>query len=481
MVILYHGILIILQIFLKKYLLSFFLPFQKRTILTVKSSDEHRYLHIDLLCPKLCTGFPQMVSETLYWQFFASNQLLITDGSPEKLSLNTGRKEMKQQDFMYSGLGERLKKEWKIYLAALIFIIIADSIGQIKIPLGPGTLILFPIFYSIFLGILSGPQILKIFKKPEVKAASKLVIVCICPFIAKLGINAGASIETVISAGPALLLQEFGNLGTIFLSLPIALLLGLKREAVGGCIGICGIAGFLLPMLYTGGLGFDVTYALALSFLAFLVSGIIGSFNYYKAGNLEVRMSLKLGIGSLIGAIAGVFLQSMIEKSTAKTILYLVVLFSGASILVRMWNEKRKAASAASNESPDSSEPVRSKSIADHMGFLIFLGITTGAICSLSGAGGPVLVMPLLVACGVSARIAVGVALFDSVFIAIPACIGYLSRITWTEVLGLLVLIVLTHGIGVWLGSRFAGKVPVQGLKIFVAVFSVCIAIYMLM
>lgn len=55
-----------------------------------------------------------------------------------------------------------------------------------------------------------------------------------------------------------------------------------------------------------------------------------------------------------------------------------------------------------------------------------------------------------------------------------------LSRITWTEILGLLVLVVLTHGIGVWLGSRFAGKVPVQGLKIFVAVFSVCIAIYML-
>lgn len=145
---------------------------------------------------------------------------------------------MKQQEFMYSGLGERLKKEWKIYLAALIFIIIADSIGQIKIPLGQGTLILFPIFYSIFLGILSGPQILKIFKKPEVKAASKLVIVCICPFIAKLGINAGASIETVISAGPALLLQEFGNLGTIFLSLPIALLLGLKREDVGACHSI---------------------------------------------------------------------------------------------------------------------------------------------------------------------------------------------------------------------------------------------------
>lgn len=261
--------------------------------------------------------------------------------------------------------------------------------------------------------------------------------------------------------------------------------------AVGGCIGICGIAGFLLPMLYTGALGFDVTYALALSFLAFLVSGIIGSRNYYKAGNLDVKMSLKLGIGSLIGAVAGVFLQAMIEKSIAKIILYLVVLFSGASILVRMWNEKKKT--DAANVKSDFAEThsvtgagngvvsqKSGKTITDNVVFLLFLGIVTGAICSLSGAGGPVLVMPLLVACGVSARIAVGVALFDSVFIAIPACIGYLSRIDWMSAIGLLALIVVTHGVGVWLGSRFAGKVPVQGLKIFVAVFSVCIAIYML-
>lgn len=255
------------------------------------------------------------------------------------------------------------------------------------------------------------------------------------------------------------------------------IIIAAANMAVGGCIGICGIAGFLLPMLYTGGLGFDVTYALALSFLAFLVSGIIGSRNYYKAGNLDVKMSVKLGIGSLIGAVGGVFLQSMIEKSIAKTILYLVVLFSGASILVRMWNEKKREKSNSNKASTE----IASRSLTDNVIFLVLLGIVTGTICSLSGAGGPVLVMPLLVACGVSARIAVGVALFDSVFIAIPACIGYLSRIDWMSALGLLALIIATHGIGVWLGSRFAGKVPVQGLKIFVAVFSVCIAIYMLL
>ena len=266
-----------------------------------------------------------------------------------------------------------------------------------------------------------------------------------------------------------------GN-GLSELTILTLIIIGAANMAVGGCIGICGIAGFLLPMLYTGGLGFDVTYALALSFLAFLVSGVIGSRNYYKAGNLDIKMSVKLGIGSLIGAVGGVFLQSMIEKNTAKTILYLVVLFSGASILVRMWNEKRQKKNTEDVVSNDSAE----KSITDNVMFLVLLGIVTGAICSLSGAGGPVLVMPLLVACGVSARIAVGVALFDSVFIAVPACIGYLSRIDWMGVLGLLVLIIITNGVGVWLGSRFAGKVPVNGLKLFVAVFSVCIAICML-
>ena len=133
--------------------------------------------------------------------------------------------------YMYPSLKARIQAEYKIYLLAFLFIAIADKIGQIKIPFGLGTFILFPIFYSLILGILSGPQVAKIVKSKEVKAASKLVIVAICPFIAKLGINAGASIETVISAGPALLLQEFGNLGTIFLAMPLALMLGLKREA----------------------------------------------------------------------------------------------------------------------------------------------------------------------------------------------------------------------------------------------------------
>ncbi|MBP3427587.1 MAG: DUF3100 domain-containing protein [Clostridia bacterium] len=145
---------------------------------------------------------------------------------------------MKKNNMMYPTLLERIKTEWIIYALAFVFILIADSIGQIKIPVWKGTFIIFPIFYALFLGILSGPNTLKIIDDKRVKAASKLVGVAILPFIAKLGINAGANIEKVISAGPALLLQEFGNLGTIVLAMPLALLLGLKRESIGAAHSI---------------------------------------------------------------------------------------------------------------------------------------------------------------------------------------------------------------------------------------------------
>lgn len=140
--------------------------------------------------------------------------------------------------YAYGSLKERLKTEWKIYLLAFGFILVADNIGQIRIPVGKGMFILFPIFYAIILGVISGPQVLKIVDNKQVQAASKLVVVGICPFIAKLGITAGANIDVILEAGPALLLHGFGNLLGPVIALPVAILLGMKREAVGACHSI---------------------------------------------------------------------------------------------------------------------------------------------------------------------------------------------------------------------------------------------------
>ncbi len=138
----------------------------------------------------------------------------------------------------YSSISERFKKEYKIYLVAFLILLLADSIGSFEIPIGPGLVYIFPIFYGIIIGLILGPDILGFFKKEEVKAASPLVLVAIAPFIVKLGILGGGNIPKLLEAGPALILQELGNIATVFIALPIALLLGLKREAVGAAHSI---------------------------------------------------------------------------------------------------------------------------------------------------------------------------------------------------------------------------------------------------
>ncbi|HIX67576.1 MAG TPA: DUF3100 domain-containing protein [Candidatus Anaerostipes excrementavium] len=214
-------------------------------------------------------------------------------------------------DYVYPSLKSRMKTEYKIYLLALLFIAIADSIGQIQIPLGPGKFILFPIFYSLILGILSGPQVTKIIGSKQVKAASKLVIVAICPFIAKLGINAGASLEVVLSAGPALILQEFGNLGTILLAMPLALLLGLKREAVGATHSINRESNLAL---ITDMFGPDSPEAQG-SLSVYIVGGMVGTIYF----GFMVSVIAMLGIFHpyALGMASGVGAGIMMASATA--------------------------------------------------------------------------------------------------------------------------------------------------------------------
>lgn len=234
---------------------------------------------------------------------------------------------------------------------------------------------------------------------------------------------------------------------------------------VGAFVGLTGVAGFLLPIVYTGPLNMGVTEGLALSFAAFIVSGILGSINYKKAGNLDIPFGIRLSLGSLVGAILGVRLNLIIPEQTVKILLYVVVLLSGISILLR--KDKKE-------------EGRKAYIISEHTGMTLVLGFLTGAICALSGAGGPVLVMPLLVVLGINIRTAVGVALFNSIFIGIPACAGYMMQCSIKELLPVMAAALIFHGIGVIYGSKNAVRINQNLLKKGIAVFSILVAVWKL-
>ena len=114
-----------------------------------------------------------------------------------------------------------IKRYGKLVLIALIIAVIADMIGAIKIDIGIGTLVIFPLVIATIIGGVMGPDLLKLFKSSECQDAGDLVLVVIAPFMARMGVSAGGNLPKLLDAGPALLLQELGNLGTIFLSLPL--------------------------------------------------------------------------------------------------------------------------------------------------------------------------------------------------------------------------------------------------------------------
>lgn len=129
-------------------------------------------------------------------------------------------------------------KNIRLHLTVLGLVIVSELIGKFSLKVGIGTIVLLPMLYALILGILTTLKKVKISGEKEMKDAGSLISVTLMLLMAKYGTTIGPSIMTILKASPALLLQEFGNLGTVILGVPIAVLLGLKREAIGGAHSI---------------------------------------------------------------------------------------------------------------------------------------------------------------------------------------------------------------------------------------------------
>lgn len=127
---------------------------------------------------------------------------------------------------------------WKNHTLVLILVIIAELIGVIKYQFGPGTIVLLPMLYALIFGVLLCPKFLKVVNDKDMKDAGTLITVSLMLLMARYGTMIGPTLPKIIKSSPALILQEFGNVGTVFLGVPLAIMLGLKRETIGAAHSI---------------------------------------------------------------------------------------------------------------------------------------------------------------------------------------------------------------------------------------------------
>lgn len=120
-------------------------------------------------------------------------------------------------------------------MTVLVLVIIAELIGPIEINLTEGvTVSIMPLLYTMVLGLIFYlVKPIKWIQRKQSRVAEGAMMLFIGVLIAKLAVSSGQSIHLLFEMGPALMLQELGHLATVLIALPIALLLGFKREAIG--------------------------------------------------------------------------------------------------------------------------------------------------------------------------------------------------------------------------------------------------------
>ena len=126
-------------------------------------------------------------------------------------------------------------RDYGLHLTMLFLTIVAMYIGPIEITPTKGvTVSVMPLLYTMILGLicyLAKP--IKWIQRKQSRIAEGAMMLFIGILIAKLAISSGQSIHLLLEMGPALMLQELGHLATILIALPVALLLGFKRESIG--------------------------------------------------------------------------------------------------------------------------------------------------------------------------------------------------------------------------------------------------------
>lgn len=221
---------------------------------------------------------------------------------------------------------------WPLHLAVLIIGVISQVIGIRSIPIGIGTILLLPMLFAFALALLLNPNIIGAVKKimpiRRAAAASPLIVIAIMPFIARFGADIGPGIELVIRSGPALLLQEIGNLGTIVLAFPVAVwILKMGRESIGAVhsiarepnIAIIADRYGLRSPEGTGVLGVYVMGTLFGTFIFAIIASVLSTANVFSIEALA--MACGVGSGSMMAACAGALAAANPESAESITAL----------------------------------------------------------------------------------------------------------------------------------------------------------------
>jgi len=176
---------------------------------------------------------------------------------------------------------------------------------------------------------------------------------------------------------------------------------------VGAFIGAVGVGGVLLgPALVLLG-GASPNGAAATSSWAFLFTGLVGTVVYARSRTIAWSMLLRLAVGLIPAAFVGARTNALLSGDAVLLLLAVLTMGVGAQQLMARPGPPTGAQLSAAR--------------------LVAIGVVVGFGSAVTGTGGPVLLVPLLLTLGVAPLTAVAVSQAAQLPVVSAASIGYLQ------------------------------------------------------
>ncbi len=228
---------------------------------------------------------------------------------------------------------------------------------------------------------------------------------------------------------------------------------------VGLLVGLAGVGGVLLPPGLVAVGGMSPHAATATSTWVFLFTGVVGSAAYSWRGLVPWAMLARLAVGIVPAAFVGARTNAVLPPS--------VVLFALAALTLLVGLHQLL--------------PSAGRRPARELGglSLVALGAVVGFGSALTGTGGPVLLVPSLLALGVTVVRAVAVSQVAQLPVVAAGSVGYLQAGLTDVRLGTLLGVVAA--VGTVLGAVVATRVHGQRLRQVVGLVCVLSGVFLLL
>jgi hypothetical protein len=233
-------------------------------------------------------------------------------------------------------------------------------------------------------------------------------------------------------------------------------LLGTVSGMMIGCIGIGGV--ILVPALvFVAGIAIHI--AIPAAMFAYILSGVVASVVFARNKSIEWRMASWLCFGGAPAAFAGAWAVSIFDSRLLAGCLGLLTFVSGINSL----RPQNRAESDHRNLSP---------------AVLLVIGTVTGFLSSLTGTGGPLILVPILISMRLAVLSSVGLSQILQLPVAIAATAGNLAYGKLDLALSAVLAVTLSGGS--WAGATIAHSVPRTTLRVIVSAALVLIGVFIL-